>query len=477
MIAVHAHVWRASAGTICNLFMSQINSSPAAGFPQFPLGPLVQRGIAAAGFSEPWPIQTQTIPAALAGSDILGLAQTGTGKTAAFALPIIERLLSERRPGPRALILAPTRELAMQIHGDFEKLAKFTRLKAVTVFGGVSERPQVRALLSQPDVVIACPGRLLDLLRQGKAMLGLVKILVLDEADQMFDMGFLPDIRSILAMLPGKRQNLLFAATMPNEIRLLADRLLEQPHVVELEHSTPASTIEHSLYLIAADRKIDLLKHLLENDGFTSAIVFLRTKHRARRLSLQLTKFGHNAVALQGNMSQSQRDRAMGGFREGRFKILVATDLASRGIDVAGVSHVINFDVPNTPDAYTHRIGRTGRAERSGKAYTFVSREDAGAMRAIERSLGSAITRLQAPGFDTETVDLTEGRRAPSRGRRSAGARGNGSRNGAGHSSPRGARGRKSSSRKGSSRKGPATTGADTAGRAGSPRGRPRRSL
>ena len=457
--------------------MSQTNSSPAAGFSQFPLGPLVQRGITAAGFSEPWPIQTGTIPAALAGSDILGLAQTGTGKTAAFALPIIERLLSERRPGPRALILAPTRELAMQIHSDFEKLAKFTRLKAVTVFGGVSERPQVRALLSQPDIVIACPGRLLDLLRQGKAMLGLVKILVLDEADQMFDMGFLPDIRSILATLPAKRQNLLFAATMPNEIRLLADRLLDQPHVVELEHSTPASTIEHSLYMIAADRKIDLLKHLLDNDGFTSAIVFLRTKHRARRLGLQLAKLDHNAVALQGNMSQSQRDRAMGGFRKGRFKILVATDLASRGIDVAGVSHVINFDVPGTPDAYTHRIGRTGRAERSGKAYTFVSREDAGALRAIERSLGSAITRLQAPGFDAEAVDLTERRRAPSGGRRSAGGRGKASGNGAGHSSPRGARGRKGPGRKSSSRKSPATTGADTAGRGGSPRGRSRRSL
>ena len=296
------------------LFMSQKTSSPAAGFPQFPLGPLVQRGITEAGFSEPWPIQTETIPAALAGSDILGLAQTGTGKTAAFALPIIERLLSERRPGPRALILAPTRELAMQIHSDFEKLAQFTRLKIITVFGGVSERPQVRALRNQPDIVIACPGRLLDLLRQGKAMLGQIRILVLDEADQMFDMGFLPDIRSILSMLPDRRQNLLFAATMPDEIRILANRILDRPHVVELAHSTPAATIEHSLYHIAADRKIDLLKHLLDNDGFTSAIVFLRTKHRARRLGVQLSRMGHNAVALQGNMSQAQRDRAMGGF-------------------------------------------------------------------------------------------------------------------------------------------------------------------
>ena len=400
------------------LFMSQKTFSPAAGFAQFSLAPLVQRGIAEAGFSEPRPIQTETIPAALAGCDILGLAQTGTGKTAAFALPIIERLISERRPGPRALILAPTRELAMQIHGDFEKLARFTRLKAVTVFGGVSERPQVRALRNQPDIVVACPGRLLDLLRQGKAMLGQIKILVLDEADQMFDMGFLPDIRSILSMLPDRRQNLLFAATMPDEIRILANRILDCPHVVELAHSTPAATIEHTLYRIAADRKMDLLKHLLDNDGVTSAIVFLRTKHRARQLSVRLSRMGHNAIALQGNMSQAQRDRAMGGFREGRFKILVATDIASRGIDVAGVSHVINFDVPNTPEAYTNRIGRTGRAERSGKAYTFVSREDTEALRAIERSLGCPITQRRAPGFDTATVLAREPRRPSSRGRR-----------------------------------------------------------
>ena len=446
--------------------MSQKTFSPAAGFSQFSLAPPVQRAIAEAGFSEPWPIQSDTIPAALAGSDILGLAQTGTGKTAAFALPIIERLIAERRSGPRALILAPTRELAMQIHSDFEKLAKFTRLKAITVFGGVSERPQVRALRSQPDIVIACPGRLLDLLRQGKAMLGQVKVLVLDEADQMFDMGFLPDIRSILSMLPDRRQNLLFAATMPDEIRVLANRILDCPHVVELAYSTPAATIDHALYRIAADRKIDLLKHLLKNDGFTSAIVFLRTKHRTRRLGVQLSSMGLNAVALQGNMSQSQRDRAMSGFREGRFKILVATDLASRGIDVAGVSHVINFDVPNTPDAYTHRIGRTGRAERSGKAYTFVSREDADALRAIERSLGYAITQLEAPGFAAATVLVTEVRRPSSRRRRSTGGGAKGSGNRKRHPSPRGAR----------RRKGP-SAGAGAAGRSGSSRGRSQRSF
>ena len=464
MSAVRVYRVRASAGTI-SFFMSQNNSSPAAGFPQFSLGPLVQRGIAEAGFSEPWPIQTETIPATLAGSDILGLAQTGTGKTAAFALPIIERLLAERRPGPRALILAPTRELAMQIHSDFEKLAKFTRLKAITVFGGVSERPQVRGLRDQPDIVIACPGRLLDLLQQGKAMLAQIKILVLDEADQMFDMGFLPDIQSILARLPDRRQNLLFGATMPDEIRVLANRILDNPHVVELAHSKPASTVEHAVYRIASDRKIDLLKHLLESDEFTSGIVFLRTKHRARRLGLQLSRMGHNAVAIQGNMSQSQRDNAMGGFREGRFDILVATDIASRGIDVAGVSHVINFDVPTTPEAYTHRIGRTGRAEQSGKAYTFVSGEDAGAVRAIERSLGSTITQVRAPGFETEAGPSEERRRPSSRGRRPGGGYAQGSGNGERPRGPRVTRGGK----------GP-NPGANSGGRGGARRGRSRRS-
>ena len=378
--------------------MSQTDFSPA-GFTQFALSPLVQQGVADAGFTEPRPIQAQTIPAVLAGSDVMGLAQTGTGKTAAFALPIIEKLHGKRRPGPRALVLAPTRELATQIHADFERLAKHTRLKAVTVYGGVSERPQVRALQSQPDVVIACPGRLLDLFQQGKAMLAQIQTLVLDEADQMFDMGFLPDIQSILQALPGKRQNLLFAATMPKEIRSLADRILDKPHVVELASTSPASTIEHALYRVSSDEKIDLLKHLLAAPDFTSAIVFLRTKHRAKRLGLQLEKFGHKAVALQGNMTQGQRDRAMSGFREGRFDVLVATDIASRGIDVAGVSHVINFDVPNTPEAYTHRIGRTGRSEQTGKAFTLASREEAGAVKAIERNIGSPIRRLEMPEF------------------------------------------------------------------------------
>ena len=379
--------------------MSSSFVEPASGFLQFPLRSSVQRGVAALKFVEPRPIQAETIPAALAGRDVLGLAQTGTGKTAAFVLPILERLLAERRPGPRALIMAPTRELATQIHAETRTLAQFTGLRSMTVFGGVSMGPQIQGLRRGPDILIACPGRLLDVIERGAVKLGGVETLVLDEADHMFDIGFLPTIRKILARLPAKRQNLMFSATMPKEIRSLADELLNQPHVVELGYAAPPSAIEHGLYAVEGHQKVDLLLNLLAADNINSAIVFSRTKHRARRLAEQLSRAGHSAVALQGNMSQAQRDRAMSGFRSGRFDVLVATDIAARGIDVAQVSHVINFDIPSTPDAYTHRIGRTGRAERSGMAYTFVSGEDRAILRAIERRLGSAIPRLHASGF------------------------------------------------------------------------------
>jgi ATP-dependent RNA helicase RhlE len=373
--------------------------SPDAGFDRLGLKPALQRAIAAAGFREPRPIQARSIPPILAGRDLLGLAQTGTGKTAAFVLPMLQRLADELRPGPRALILAPTRELAMQIHAELIALAKFTSIRAVTVFGGVPSGPQIRALRGRPDIIVACPGRLLDLMQQGAVKLGAVEMLVLDEADHMFDLGFLPNIRRILSALPAKRQNLLFSATMPPEIRKLADRVLVDPCVVELAPARPPETVEHALFPVSPERKIDLLEHLLANDGLTSAIVFLRTKQRVRRLADHLSRAGHSAVALQGNMSQAQRDRAMKGFRSGRFAVLVATDIAARGIDVAHVSHVINFDMPATPDAYTHRIGRTGRAERNGKAYTFVSREDHGAVRALERTFGKPIERCSIPAF------------------------------------------------------------------------------
>ena len=398
--------------------MNPISSDTASDFRGFSLDAALQRGIEAAGFVRPRPVQAAAIPAALEGRDVLGLAQTGTGKTAAFALPILNALVSERRRGPRALILAPTRELAMQIDAETRLLAKFTRVKTLTIFVGVSARGQIRGLQAKPDIIVACPGRLLDLMRQGFVDLSRVETLVLDEADHMFDMGFLPDIRKILSALPAERQNLMFSATMPGEIRKLANRVLREPKVAELSHSTPAETIQHALYPVAATRKVELLEHLLGSDDFHSAIVFSRTKHRAKKLAQQLTRTGHDAVALQGNMSQGQRDRAMKGFRGGRFSILVATDIAARGIDVAGVSHVINFDVPNTPDAYTHRIGRTGRAERSGKAYTLIAREDAAQVRAIERNLGGKIERRHVDGFAVKADDEARYVHAPQTGQR-----------------------------------------------------------
>jgi ATP-dependent RNA helicase RhlE len=379
--------------------MSASQPVPATGFDQFELHPDLVRGVRAAGFVEPRPIQLETIPAALEGADVLGLAHTGTGKTAAFALPLLDQLLDERKPGPRALVLAPTRELATQIDAEIQLLAKFTRLKTTRVFGGVSMRAQVDTLRRRPEVLVACPGRLLDLMRQGAVRLGDVETLVLDEADHMFDMGFLPDIRRILKALPGERQNLLFSATMPREIRHLADEVLHDPHVVDLAGKAPVETVEHALYPVPETRKLGLLEHILAPDGCESAIVFTRTKQRARRLAEQLDRAGHRAVGLQGNMSQGQRDRAMQGFRSRRFDVLVATDIAARGIDVSGVSYVINYDVPNTPEAYTHRIGRTGRSELEGKACTFVTGEDWGWVRATERMIGEPIPRRQVERF------------------------------------------------------------------------------
>jgi ATP-dependent RNA helicase RhlE len=401
--AVHVNVHERGGDQINSMTASQADSSNATGFDCFRFDPRLVRGIREAGFAEPRPIQAEAMPAALAGRDVLGLAETGTGKTAAFALPLLERLLGgERRGAPRALVIAPTRELATQIDAEIRSLARFTRLTSVTIFGGASARAQIAALRRRPDVIVACPGRLLDLMNQGAVRLAEVETLVLDEADHMFDMGFLPDIRRILAALPRRRQNLLFSATMPGEIRRLADEILSDAHVVELGRSAPAATIEHALVPVSEARKRELLDHLLGEPDCESAIVFTRTKHRARRLAEQLGRAGRSAVGLQGNMSQGQRDRAMRGFREGRYEILVATDIAARGIDVSGVSHVINFDVPTTPEAYTHRLGRTGRAERQGRASTFVTSADAAWVRATERMLGTAIRRRAVPGFESE---------------------------------------------------------------------------
>jgi superfamily II DNA/RNA helicase len=370
------------------------------GFQPFRLVESLQRGIDDAGFTEPRPIQRDAIPAALEGIDILGLAQTGTGKTCAFAVPIIERILTFELKGPRVLIVAPTRELVLQIQAELMLLARHTNIRSVAIFGGTSAVPQVRALKADPEVIVACPGRLLDLYNQGKVNLKNIETLVLDEADHMFDQGFLPDIKRILSKLPTNRQNLLFSATMPPQIRHLADAILYKPHVVDLGDSAPAETIEHALCPVSEVRKYDLLEVLLREEGFSSAIVFLRTKARAKRTAIKLAKRGFKAVALQGNMSQPQRVKAMEGFRKGAFDILVATDIAARGIDVADVSQVINYDVPNTPDTYTHRIGRTGRSEKSGRAYTLFAKEDYDQVKAIEKKLGSKLPRVRIAGFD-----------------------------------------------------------------------------
>ena len=391
--------------------MSTLASLEPTGFDRFGLHDLLMRGIRAAGFDTPRPIQDETIPAGLAGRDVLGLAQTGTGKTAAFALPLLQRLVVRRGRGPRVLVLAPTRELATQIAAEIRLLSKFTRLKMTTIYGGVPIRGQINALRQSPEIVVGCPGRVLDLLGQGILRLEKIETLVLDEADHMFDMGFLPDIRRILKALPPHRQNLLFSATMPREVRALADNLLTRPHVVELADAAPASTIDHALMLVSEEQKRALLEHVLSTDECESAIVFTRTKHRARRLAEQLTKAGHRAVGLQGNLSQSQRDRAMRGFRSRQYDVLVATDIAARGIDVSRVSYVINYDVPGTPEAYTHRIGRTGRSECAGRACTFVTGSDHGWVRATERMIGAPIPRQEVEGFDGCGVDSSRSSR------------------------------------------------------------------
>jgi ATP-dependent RNA helicase RhlE len=357
-------------------------------FNKFNFSNQLLNNIASCGYSKPTPIQEQAISPILAGRDCVGLAQTGTGKTAAFVLPILQRLLTERRNGIRAVIMAPTRELAEQIHQNVKSMAQNTSLRSVVVYGGVGKHPQLKGLRAGADIVVACPGRLLDLLGEPGVSLKNVSTLVLDEADHMFDQGFLPDIKRIIQRLPQKRQNLIFSATMPKEIRRLIDKILSNPIKVQVNHTAPADTISHALYRVPQTRKAILLKKLLTNEDITSVVVFTRTKHKARSLALQLEKAGHSATPLQGNMSQQKRQRAMEGFRKGTFRILVATDIAARGIDVSNVSHVINYDIPDTAEAYTHRTGRTGRAEKHGHAISFADKGDMAMISLVERNLG-----------------------------------------------------------------------------------------
>jgi ATP-dependent RNA helicase RhlE len=375
-------------------------------FESFNLNARLIDGVRGLGYQEPTPIQQQAIPPIMAGRDVMGLAQTGTGKTAAFALPILQRLERGQRGRVRALVVAPTRELAEQIHQSFKDLGRATALRSIAIYGGVSLGPQLSALRAGPDIVVACPGRLLDHIRQGTINLSQVEVLVLDEADRMFDMGFLPDVRRIIHAVPpgpaagGKRQTLLFSATMPDDIRQLAHDVLSNPLQVQIGHAAPVETVTHAVYPVAQHLKKLLLIELLRGTETQSVLVFTRTKHRAKWLAQQLDRAGFSAASLQGNLSQNQRQAALDGFRGGKYQVLVATDIAARGIDVTGISHVINYDMPDTTDAYTHRIGRTGRAEHSGEAFTLVTPEDSGEVKAVERVLGYAIERRTLAGFD-----------------------------------------------------------------------------
>ena len=376
-------------------------------FTQFKFSPRIAAGVDALGYQEPTPIQEQAIPPIMAGRDVMGLAQTGTGKTAAFALPILQRLETGPRGRVRALIVAPTRELAEQIHQSFCDLGRQTGLRSVAIYGGVSLGPQLQALRRGPEIVVACPGRLLDHIRQGTVNLGPVEVLVLDEADRMFDMGFLPDVRRIIQAVPNRQQTLMFSATMPDDIRALSADVLKDPLTVQIGHVAPAETVSHALYPVAQNLKTALLIDLLQGTETQAVLIFTRTKHRTKRLAEQLQRAGFRTASIQGNLGQNQRQAALDGFRSGKYDILVATDIASRGIDVTGISHVINYDMPDTADAYTHRIGRTGRAERTGEAYTLVTAEDAGTVRAVERVLGSRIERRFLPEFDYHAAGST----------------------------------------------------------------------
>ncbi len=385
-------------------------------FKDFQFHPKVNAGVTACGYTSPTPIQKEAIPSILAGRDMIGLAQTGTGKTAAFVLPILQRLLDGPRKKVRVLIVAPTRELAEQIHENIEIMAQKTGLNSVVIYGGVGKQPQIKRIRSGVEIVVACPGRLLDLLNDKAFNLRSVETLVLDEADHMFDKGFLPDIRRIIKQLPRERQSLVFSATMPKEILHLAEDILNNPARVQINHTLPPLSISHVLYQVAKAQKTSLLKSIIQEREMSTTLVFTRTKHKAKSLALHLQKAGYSAASLQGNLSQQKRQKALEGFKNGTFKILVATDIAARGIDVMGISHVINYDVPDTAETYTHRTGRTGRATRTGQAFTFAGQEDNKMISLIERNLSKRMVREEHPAFiydPSKDVCADKEKRAP----------------------------------------------------------------
>jgi ATP-dependent RNA helicase RhlE len=370
-------------------------------FTKFGLHPDLMRGIKELGFTRPTPIQTDAIPPALAGKDVLAAAATGSGKTAAFLLPILHRLMGKKRGTTRALIVTPTRELAAQIDEHLRDLAVHTPLSGAAIFGGVGMGPQEHAFRSGVDVLVATPGRLLDHFTRGYAKLEGLEILVLDEADRMLDMGFLPDIRRVLKHLPTKRQTLFFSATLPPPIVELSREMLRNPAMISIERkAAPPSAIAQSVFPVSQELKISLLEALLDRGEIRSAIVFTRTKHRANRVFEQLERKKVNVARIHGNRSQMQRTEALAGFKSGKYRILVATDIAARGIDVEALSHVVNFDVPNIPEDYIHRVGRTARAELTGDAITFVAPDEETDLRAIERAIGKRLPRVTVPDFD-----------------------------------------------------------------------------
>jgi ATP-dependent RNA helicase RhlE len=377
-------------------------------FNDFNFHTTIRANIKALNYKEPTPIQAQTIAPILSGSDVLGLAQTGTGKTAAFVLPILQQLMQGPRKKVRALIIAPTRELTEQTNKVIAQLGRSTGIRSLSIYGGVNISPQITNLKRGVEIICACPGRLLDHIQRGTVDVSAIDMLVLDEADHMFDMGFLPDIKKIIRALPTQRQTLLFSATMPEDIRRLTGTVLNDPVRVQIGYKAPIDSVSHVFYPVQNDRKTDLLKQLLTEDPSGPVLVFARTKMRAKNIARKLESSGYQATALHGNLSQNNRQKALDGFGRGTYKILVATDVAARGIDVRGVSHVINYDMPDTVDAYTHRTGRTGRASATGEALTFVTGSDRSAAGSIQRMLGERLTHGRMEGFAVDTSEASD---------------------------------------------------------------------
>jgi len=378
-------------------------SLPDAVFGTLGLHPLILRAVQEAGYTTPTPIQQAAIPHVLAGLDLIGIAQTGTGKTAAFTLPLLHRLTASEpaRRGARALILAPTRELVVQIEENLCAYAKHLPLRVAKVMGGVGEHPQIEALRQGADIIVATPGRLVDLMGRGHGNFSGLKFLVLDEADRMLDMGFLPSIRDILRSLPSQRQTLLFSATLSREIEALTHQFQRSPKTIQIgRRANPAETVTQRLYEAPRHLKLKLLAHLLRDPKFDTVLVFSRTKHGADKVARKLDQIGIRTATIHSNRSQNQRQRALGDFKAGKVRVLVATDIAARGIDVEGISHVVNFDFPVHCEDYVHRIGRTGRAQAAGDAISFAAPEEMEAVRDVERFIGARITRLRAQGFN-----------------------------------------------------------------------------